>query len=108
MTATPDQGLPTGLAGAGQPAFLSRFRLRGAVWLAVPAVLVLLVALAYPLAIVVLRSFTDPTPGLDNYVWFFQSAVNRAVLQRTFVVAAWVTVVSLICAYPYACSCPSG
>jgi len=39
---------------------------------------------------------------MDNYVWFFQSAVNRTVLQRTFVVAAWVTLASLICAYPYA------
>lgn len=91
MTDTPDR-----------PALLTRWRPRGAVWLAAPAVLVLLVALAYPLAIVVVRSFTDPAPGLDNYVWFFQSAVNRTVLQRTFVVAAWVTLVSLICAYPYA------
>ncbi|ODT05645.1 MAG: ABC transporter permease [Mesorhizobium sp. SCN 65-20] len=77
-------------------------RPRGPVWLAAPAVLVLLLVLAYPLAIVVWRSFTDPAVGFDNYVWFFQSAVNRTVLQRTFVVAAWVTLVSLICAYPYA------
>ena len=103
MTATPDQGSRTGsIAGSERPAFLSRFQLRGAVWLAAPAVLVLVIALAYPLAIVVVRSFTDPAPGIDNYVWFFQSAVNRTVLQRTFVVAAWVTLVSLICAYPYA------
>ncbi len=64
--------------------------------------LVLLVVLAYPLGIVVWRSFTDPAVGVDNYVWFFQSAVNRTVLQRTFVVAAWVTLACLICAYPYA------
>ena len=103
MTATPDQGSLTGsTAGSERPAFMSRFQLRSAVWLAVPAVLVLVAALAYPLAIVVLRSFTDPEPGLGNYVWFFQSAVNRTVLQRTFIVAAWVTLVSLICAYPYA------
>jgi putative spermidine/putrescine transport system permease protein len=103
LTATPDQGSLTGsTAGSERPAFLSRFQLRGAVWLAAPAVLVLVAALAYPLAIVVLRSFTDPEPGLGNYVWFFQSAVNRTVLQRTFIVAAWVTLVSLICAYPYA------
>lgn len=103
MNATPDQGLQAGLAtGSERPAFLSQFRLRGAVWLAAPAVLVLLIVLAYPLAIVVWRSFTDPAVGLDNYVWFFQSAVNRTVLQRTFSVAAWVTLFSLICAYPYA------
>ena len=103
MTATPEDGLRTGpAAGLDQPAPLSRFRPRGAIWLAAPAVLVLLVALAYPLSIVVWRSFADPAPGLDNYVWFFQSVVNRTVLQRTFVVAAWVTLASLICAYPYA------
>ncbi|MCR6498131.1 ABC transporter permease [Shinella sp. CPCC 101442] len=103
MTATPDEGLRTGpAAGSGQPVFLSRFRPRGAVWLAAPAVLVLLVVLAYPLGIVVWRSFTDPAPGIENYVWFFQSAVNRTVLQRTFIVAGWVTLVSLVCAYPYA------
>lgn len=71
-------------------------------WLAAPAVLVLLLVLAYPLAIVVWRSFTDPAVGVGNYVWFFQSAVNRTVLQRTFVVAGWVTFASLVCAYPYA------
>ncbi len=103
MTATPEDGLRTGpAAGLDQPAPLSRFRPRGAIWLAAPAVLVLLVALAYPLSIVVWRSFADPVPGMDNYVWFFQSVVNRTVLQRTFVVAAWVTLASLICAYPYA------
>ncbi|NGO65774.1 ABC transporter permease [Rhizobium daejeonense] len=103
MTATSDEGLGTGPAtGPDQPPLLSRFRLRGAIWLAAPAVLVLVAALAYPLSIVVWRSFVDPAPGIENYVWFFQSAVNRTVLQRTFVVAAWVTLVSLICAYPYA------
>ena len=47
MTATSDEGTRSGpAAGADQPAFLSRFRPRGAVWLAAPAVLVLLVVLA--------------------------------------------------------------
>lgn len=103
MTATPDDGQRAGTAvDAAQPPLLLRLRPRGAVWLTAPAVLVLLVALAYPLGIVVWRSFSDPAIGIDNYVWFFQSAVNRTVLQRTFVVAAWVTLASLICAYPYA------
>lgn len=103
MTAMPHQGSLTGPAtGPDQPSLSSRLRPRGAIWLAAPAVLVLVVALAYPLSIVVWRSFADPVPGMDNYVWFFQSAVNRTVLQRTFVVAAWVTLASLICAYPYA------
>jgi len=103
MTAMPHQGSLTGPATVpDQPSLSSRLRPRGAIWLAAPAVLVLVVALAYPLSIVVWRSFADPVPGMDNYAWFFQSAVNRTVLQRTFVVAAWVTLASLICAYPYA------
>lgn len=88
--------------GSSEPGPTRRLHMSSAAWLAAPAVLLLLAALAYPLAIVVLRSFTDPAPGLGNYVWFFQSAVNRTVLQRTFVVAAWVTLASLVCAYPYA------
>lgn len=88
--------------GSIEPGSTRRLHMSSAAWLAAPAVLLLLAALAYPLAIVVLRSFTDPAPGLGNYVWFFQSAVNRTVLQRTFVVAAWVTLASLVCAYPYA------
>ncbi|WLS00127.1 ABC transporter permease (plasmid) [Shinella sumterensis] len=103
MTATPNDGQRAGTAvDAARSPFLPRLRPRGAVWLTAPAVLVLLVALAYPLGIVVWRSFSDPAIGIDNYVWFFQSAVNRTVLQRTFVVAAWVTLACLICAYPYA------
>jgi putative spermidine/putrescine transport system permease protein len=103
LNAVADRDLRTDFeAGPERPGLMSRLRPRGAAWLAAPAVLVLIGALAYPLAIVVLRSFTDPAPGLDNYVWFFQSAVNLAVLQRTFVVAGWVTLASLICAYPYA------
>ncbi|WP_245423443.1 ABC transporter permease [Rhizobium subbaraonis] len=76
--------------------------LRDAGWLAAPAVLLLAAVLVYPLAIIVLRSFSEPEPGLQNYIWFFGSPVNRAVLQRTFVLSGWVTLASLICAYPYA------
>nr|WP_246301737.1 ABC transporter permease [Rhizobium rhizolycopersici] len=76
--------------------------LRDAGWLAAPAVLLLAAVLVYPLAIIVLRSFTEPEPGLQNYIWFFGSSVNMAVLQRTFVLSGWVTLASLICAYPYA------
>lgn len=75
---------------------------RNPFWLVLPALLLLLVALGYPLAQVVVRSFTDPEPGLGNYVWFFSRPVNLAVFQRTFVVAGWVTVLCVVLAYPYA------
>lgn len=75
---------------------------RNPVLLTVPAVLLLLVALGYPLAQVVLRSFTDPQLGLDNYIWFFSRPVNLTVFWRTFEVSAWVTLLCLILGYPYA------
>lgn len=75
---------------------------RNPAWLVMPAMVLLLVALGYPLAQVVLRSFTDPEPGVGNYVWFFSRPVNLAVFQRTFVVAGWVTLLCVVLAYPYA------
>ncbi|WP_413874241.1 ABC transporter permease [Albidovulum sp.] len=75
---------------------------RNPVLLTLPAVLLLVVALGYPLAQVVARSFTDPEPGLGNYVWFFSRPVNLTVFWRTFEVSGWVTLICLVLAYPYA------
>ncbi len=70
--------------------------------LTVPAVLLLIIAMGYPLAMVVIRSFAEPSFGLQNYVWFFSTPANLTVLARTFSIAAWVTLVCVIAAYPYA------
>ena len=88
--------------GTGQAAGPTSGLFRDAGWLAAPAVVLLVGVLILPLAIVVLRSFTEPQPGLQNYAWFLGSAVNMTVLKRTFTIAAWVTIASLVCAYPYA------
>lgn len=72
------------------------------VWLVVPALLLLVAVMAVPLALIVVRSFNEPEWGMQNYVWFFGSAVNLTVLQRTFAISAWVTLVCILCAYPYA------
>lgn len=78
----------------------------GLVWnsfaLVVPALLLLAGAIGLPLLVIVLRSFSEPEWGLQNYSWFFGTPVNLLVLQRTFTISAWVTVVCVICAYPYA------
>jgi len=50
----------------------------------------------------VVRSLSEPQWGLQNYIWFFGTPVNLVVLQRTFVISAWVTLVCVVCAYPYA------
>ena len=71
-------------------------------WLVVPALVLLAVGLALPLGIIVVRSFAEPEWGLQNYFWFFGTPVNLTVLQRTFTISAWVTVVCIVCGYPYA------
>lgn len=70
--------------------------------LTLPALGVLLLVMALPLAIVVLRSFTEPQPGLQNYVWFFDTPVNLTVLARTFSISFWVTLCCVVAGYPYA------
>ena len=70
--------------------------------LVVPAIVLLVAIVGVPLLIIVLRSLSEPQWGAQNYAWFFGTSVNLIVLQRTFVISAWVTVVCVICAYPYA------
>lgn len=74
----------------------------GALALALPALVLLVAVIGYPLATIVLRSLSEPQWGLQNYSWFFGTPVNLIVLQRTFAISAWVTVVCVICAYPFA------
>ncbi|MEV1167908.1 ABC transporter permease [Nonomuraea sp. NPDC049784] len=70
--------------------------------LIVPALLVLLAVFVYPVAQTFLSAFTTPTPGVENFSWFFGSPANVAVLTRTFSAALWSTVICLALAYPYA------
>ena len=99
MAANPEEGTK---AEAATIAVSSRRAVTQPVWLVVPAVLLLVGVMGLPLLIIVLRSFSEPAWGVQNYVWFFSTPVNITVLQRTFVISAWVTVVCVICAYPYA------
>ena len=70
--------------------------------LAAPALILLIAGIGYPLLTIVLRSLSEPEWGLQNYTWFFGAPVNLTVLQRTFTISAWVTLVCVIAAYPYA------
>ncbi|RWM30735.1 ABC transporter permease [Mesorhizobium sp.] len=70
--------------------------------LTLPALVLLAAVIGYPLVTIVLRSLSEPDWGVQNYVWFFGAPVNLAVLQRTFAISAWVTLVCIVCAYPYA------
>ncbi|MCB5410166.1 ABC transporter permease [Pseudogemmobacter faecipullorum] len=70
--------------------------------LILPALAVLILVMAVPLGTVILRSFSEPEPGLQNYIWFFNTPVNITVLIRTFRIAAVVTLCCVLVAYPYA------
>ncbi|MEU6715375.1 ABC transporter permease [Nonomuraea sp. NPDC046802] len=70
--------------------------------LVLPALIALAVFFLYPLISMVISAFTDPTPGVANFTWFFGEAQNLRVLGRTFTTALWVTVIALALSYPYA------
>ncbi len=70
--------------------------------LILPALIALAVFFLYPLVSMVISAFTDPTPGLGNFAWFFGEPQNLRVLGRTFTTGLWVTVIALVVSYPYA------
>lgn len=73
---------------------------------ALPIVLFLLCFFAYPTTLIILRAFTHfdapEVGGLDNLSWVLGGEANRAILIRTFVVAALCTLFSALLAFPYA------
>ncbi|QZY51614.1 ABC transporter permease [Leucobacter tenebrionis] len=70
--------------------------------LLLPSLLLLASMFAYPLGTGIMQSFSDPTWGLDNYIWFFSSQANRDMLWRTLAVAGATTLFTLVIGYPYA------
>jgi len=71
--------------------------------LAVPAVLYLLLAYAFPLAWLLAKSFIGPAgPTLQPYVAFFSDPFDWKVIANTLVIALWVTLVCLVIGYPAA------
>ncbi|PRI11103.1 ABC transporter permease [Leucobacter massiliensis] len=73
-----------------------------ALLLLLPAYALLLGVFAYPVLESMLRSVTEPEPGLGNYVWALENSENVSVILRTFGNALIATLVCLLLAYPYA------
>jgi putative spermidine/putrescine transport system permease protein len=69
-------------------------------WLVLPGVALVVLFFALPLALMVLRSLTDPSPV--NYVRFFQEPVYSRVLLTTLWMGALVTLNCFVLGYPYA------
>ncbi|MCI2421647.1 ABC transporter permease [Saccharopolyspora sp. K220] len=69
---------------------------------AAPAVVVLVVFFVVPALRLLWLSVTDPEPGFGNYAAIVTDDVALTVVLRTLGMAAIVTVVCLVFAYPYA------
>jgi putative spermidine/putrescine transport system permease protein len=71
--------------------------------LAVPAILFLLAFFLVPLAVMSIRSVTDPPgAGLANYQKFFAEQAFVRILMNTFWIALLATVTCLVVGYPFA------
>ncbi|MEV1286308.1 ABC transporter permease [Micromonospora sp. NPDC049679] len=67
-----------------------------------PAVALVGAAFVYPIVLLLYLSFTNPEVGFGNYVSAFTDGISLTILWRTMRVAAVVTLVTLVLAYPYA------
>jgi putative spermidine/putrescine transport system permease protein len=99
---------PTGAAPVGRPR-----RVAWPAWrtgaLVLPAVLFLAVFFAYPVVVILARTFTSPlapaTGAFSNLSWLIHTSVNFTVMERTVETAVLVTAVCLLVAFPYAYFC---
>jgi ABC-type spermidine/putrescine transport system permease subunit I len=74
----------------------------GRLLLLAPATAFLAVVFAVPLALVVVRSLTDPEPGIGNYVTIATAEVYLRVLASTFGLAATVALAAVVLGWPVA------
>lgn len=95
-----------GTSNASDSSALVRRRRLPASWLspalALPAFVLITVFFAIPIVQVIILSFTDPQPGLDNYSWLFTTPLIGQAAIGTFLISLSVTLVCLLMAYPYA------
>lgn len=70
--------------------------------LAMPAILLLLAFFVIPVAMLLLRSVTEPQPGLQNYAALIGSPTYIKVFLNTFLVAGIVTLITVLIAFPVA------
>lgn len=91
-------------AGSGAPRRRGRGRATTArhLSLTLPALALILFFFILPIIVVLIRSFTDPAVGLDNYQWALSSDLVGKSALSTLVISLTVTLVCLVLAYPYA------
>jgi putative spermidine/putrescine transport system permease protein len=67
-----------------------------------PALILIALFFVVPVLALLLRSITEPTPGLQNYATLLGDGTYARVFFNTFLVAAVVTVVTVLVAFPVA------
>lgn len=77
-------------------------RRRSGLALAAPALLLMTVFFILPVVALLLRSVTEPEPGLQNYRELFATSTYTRVFLNTFLVAGLTTAVTLVVGYPVA------
>lgn len=69
---------------------------------AMPAILLLLAFFVIPVAFLLMRSVTEPAPGLQNYASLLGSTTYAKIFFNTFFVAGVVTAITVLIAFPVA------
>ncbi len=85
---------------AGGPAARKRFS--GPLAYVAPALVLIALFFIVPVLMLLVRSFLEPTPGLENYATLFGSTTYLNVFSNTFLVAFIVTAVSVVIGFPVA------
>src|SRR5690625_6559950 len=70
--------------------------------LILPSLLLLFIFFIYPIITVLIKSFTEPHFGLENYITFFQQSAYIKALLNTFKISLIVTVITVLAGYPVA------
>lgn len=73
-------------------------------WLVVPAFILLIVIFCYPVGKLLLRSFSYPQWGFQNFYTIATQPVFFSALKNTVIISGSVTLLCLICGYPLAYS----
>ena len=80
----------------------ARLRLDTKAWLLLPAALTIGVAFLLPVGWLLSRAFTEPQPGFQNFELLWQRSVYMRVMGNTLWIAAIVTPVTVLLAFPVA------
>lgn len=70
--------------------------------LVIPVVLIVVAGFIIPTAFVIIRSFTEPELGLQNFAWLLTNQVNLEIILRTIQLAGGATLITALVGYPYA------